>query len=374
MQCGSPPWRWLPTAGPWRCGFRCRSCASRRPSVTPGASTRNGSSSGGTSRTGSSWCRKNRPGLASRMAGLEGIAGIIAARHARVAAVRHVPRGVRRPGHAGDAVQRRLAPVRRGRSRPQVRPLEQHDARRDLQPRLRAGRGRSRGRQPDAVRDVLRGAAPLLHRGREGVRELRPQRCQLPGRVLPPGADVVLQPPHRPRAPGAGHRDLRGRSRVHDDSRRREAGGPQCRRVDDRRARGRHRAANGPGCRTVSTRQAGRSSRSPTTRSCARSASWERARASASLPPRSCATTATRRSAACWWTARRWAGWTGTRSSTRPGPGCVHGGLAGSWVQGSKESVTRVQAGRAALLPASRRAPREPRPDGHAASRVGPAT
>ena len=54
---------------------------------------------------------------------------------------------------------------RRRRPRPQVRPRQQHDARRRGQPRLRPGRGGPGRREPDGVRDLLRGEAPVLHRG-----------------------------------------------------------------------------------------------------------------------------------------------------------------------------------------------------------------
>ncbi len=104
------------------------------------------------------------------------------AHDAGAAAVRDGARGVHRAGAGGIAVQRRVAFLRRRRPRSQVRPVEQPHPRRHVQPGLRPGRGGPGRRQPLAVRDVLRGAAPVLHGGRQGVRRFRPQRRQpVPG-------------------------------------------------------------------------------------------------------------------------------------------------------------------------------------------------
>ncbi len=104
------------------------------------------------------------------------------AHDAGAAALRDGARGVRRAGAAGIAVQRRVAFLRRRRARHEVRPVEQPDAGCHVQSRLRAGGGRPGRRQSLAVRDVLRGAAPVLHRRRQGVRRLRAQRRQpVPG-------------------------------------------------------------------------------------------------------------------------------------------------------------------------------------------------
>ena len=56
------------------------------------------------------------------------------------------------------------------------------------QPRLRAGRGRPRGREPDGFRDLLRGEAAVLHRGQPGLPALRPQRRERLHQLLLPGA------------------------------------------------------------------------------------------------------------------------------------------------------------------------------------------
>ena len=69
------------TAGASRCGCPSRSCASRRPPATPGASTHAASCY---RKNESSWLvlvPKNESGLASRMTGLEGIGGIEPGRH-----------------------------------------------------------------------------------------------------------------------------------------------------------------------------------------------------------------------------------------------------------------------------------------------------
>ena len=104
------------------------------------------------------------------------------AHDAGAVALRDGARGVRRAGAPGIAVQRRVAFLRRRRARHEVRPVEQPDAGCHVQSRLRAGGGRPGRRQSLPVRDVLRGAAPVLHGRRQGVRRLRAQRRQpVPG-------------------------------------------------------------------------------------------------------------------------------------------------------------------------------------------------
>ena len=153
-------------------------------------------------RNESAWLqlvRKNESGLASRMARLEGIAGIdppttlellpyVTAREEFIAPVP--------PGSPFNDGSRFFAGAR---PRPEVRPVEQPHARCHVQPGLRPGRGRPGRGQSHAVRDVLRGAAAVLHRGRQGVRRFRAQRRQPVLGLLPARADALLQPPHRPR-------------------------------------------------------------------------------------------------------------------------------------------------------------------------------
>ena len=225
--------------------------------------------------------RKNESGLASRMAHLEGIAGInppttlellpyVTAREEFVA-----------PAPAGIAVQRRLAFLRRRGARPEVRPVEQPHARRHLQPRLRPGRGRPRRRQPHAVRDVLRGAAAVLHRGRQGVRQLRPERRQrVPGASSGPSRRCTTAAASAARRRCKVNGDLRRHAGVRPrfSARRRSSAG---RARAGRSARSRRSpAASTRGSPTASqTTRAGGRSRSPTTPCSARSANSAAARA-----------------------------------------------------------------------------------------------
>ena len=90
---------------------------------------------------------------------------------------------------------------RRLRRRPEVGNPSEPDARRDLQHRLRAGRGRRRAGQPDALRSVLPGEAAVLPR----------ERLDVP--VRQPATDrSVFLAPHRPVADGAADRHSRRRA------------------------------------------------------------------------------------------------------------------------------------------------------------------
>ena len=85
---------------------------------------------------------------------------------------------VARPSTAGDPVPLRPQRVRQRRPRPAPQARRQLRARRHRQPRLRPGRGRPGGRQPDRLRDLLPGEAAVLRRGRADLRQLRPQRAR----------------------------------------------------------------------------------------------------------------------------------------------------------------------------------------------------
>ena len=151
---------------------------------------------------GSSSCARTRAGLASRMAHLEGLVGIpppgtlelmpyVTSRAEFIA-----------PAVAGNPFNDGARAFGGGWPGPQVRRDQQPHARRDVQSRLRAGRGRPRRREPHAVRDVLRGAAAVLHGGRQGLRQLRESGAsEYWGFFFL--SRVVLQPPDRACAAGA---------------------------------------------------------------------------------------------------------------------------------------------------------------------------
>ena len=143
-------------------------------------------------------------------------------------------RPVSKGAHLGRPWRRGRAPAAHVQSHPQ----------RHGQPRLRpSGGGPGRG-EPVRVRDVLRGAAALLRRGRGLLRVRQPQLLLLLERLE---SRHVLHPPHRPPAAGAGQRGRRGRrvrrpAAQHHDSRRREAHGAHAHGVVHRRARRGHPA------------------------------------------------------------------------------------------------------------------------------------
>ena len=143
----------------------------------------------------------------------------------------------------------------------------------DDQPRLRPGRGRPGRRQPQCLRDVLRGAPPVLRRGFGHVPvQRRLQRRRVHG--------AVLLAPDRPRARRArptSRRRVRVVARPDDDHRRGQAHGPRrlvlgrrAQRRDGRRARadcGRGGSApRRPSSRSRATRSAARGASSPTSR------------------------------------------------------------------------------------------------------------
>ena len=147
----------------------------------------------------------------------------VAAPDRRVPALRAQPRIVHRARVTGRSVQRRCARVCRSGSRHQVPRQQQPVGRRDDQSGLRSSRSRSGGGEPLSLRDVLRGEAPVLHRGRERLQQLRTDRRQQFLGLQPRRADRVLLAANRPVAAGGREWRLRRRADGHDDSRRREA-------------------------------------------------------------------------------------------------------------------------------------------------------
>ena len=102
--------------------------------------------------------------------------------------------------HVRRSVQRRRAGVRRHRRRSRSTGMSSNLTLDGTdQSGLRTGRGRSGGREPDRVRDVLRGEAPVLHRGREHLQQLRPGRGEQLLGLQPLRADHLLFAAHRPR-------------------------------------------------------------------------------------------------------------------------------------------------------------------------------
>ena len=99
---------------------------------------------------------------------LHGIRGLRSSRHVEL-----LPHAVAR-ARSGPAASPGPWIGRRG-PRPQARTRQQLHPRRDHQSRLRPGRGRSFGREPDRLRDLLRREASLLPR-RQVDPELRPRR------------------------------------------------------------------------------------------------------------------------------------------------------------------------------------------------------
>jgi len=119
---------------------------------------------------------------------------------------------------------------------------QQHDPGRDGEPRLRPGRGGPGRRQPVGVRDVLRGTAPVLHRGLTGLRQLRPERRHVVQRVQPHEPLAVLLAAHRPHAAGRRRGGVRRHAGVDDDHRRRESDREDEPGLDGQFHRRRHRA------------------------------------------------------------------------------------------------------------------------------------
>ena len=165
---------------------------------------------------------KTESGLASRMGHLDGLDGV--APHRTVELMPYVvsraeyvePRGRR-------SVQRRRARVCRHRRRPEIPREQQPVARRDHQSRLRPGRSRSGGREPHGVRDLLRGEAAVLHRGREHLQQLRRGGANNFWGFNRAEPQHLLLAPHRPRAAGQRERRLRRAADGDDDPRRGEA-------------------------------------------------------------------------------------------------------------------------------------------------------
>ena len=200
--------------GPPRCGFRIRSCGFPDPPqltfginamryiqrkkeeawLVPGAEDRkrHGVADGASRRA-----RRRHP-----------------APHRGAGAVSGEPRRIRRTGRR-RSVQRRRSCLRERRARLEVSGQQQPVARRHDQSRLRPGRSRSGGGQPDRVRDVLRGEAPVLHRGGEHLQQLRPRRRERLLGLQSLRADAVLFAADRAAAAGQRQRRLRRAAERH---------------------------------------------------------------------------------------------------------------------------------------------------------------
>ena len=142
------------TAGRRRSAFRSASSVSRATRCRRGGCRCAASSSGATSRTsGRGGGRRKRAGR--RGSGISRGCACIRRRPAsRAAAVRREQVVVRRVD-AERSVQHARAPDAARRARPQGSADVEPHARRDVQSRLRPGRGRSRGAQPLGVRDLF---------------------------------------------------------------------------------------------------------------------------------------------------------------------------------------------------------------------------
>ena len=182
------------------------------------------------------WIPKSEAAYVSRFARLEGLRGISPGGR-----VEFMPYAVTqaefRPEEPGNPVRDRAHHAGQRRLRPQGRPQEQPDARRDGQSGLRAGRGRPGGPQPLGLRDLLRGEAAVLHRGRVALQQLRARRRLHERQHQLAAAAVLLQPAHRARAAGVRDRaGVRERARPDDDPGRGQ-GHREARRQLERRVR-----------------------------------------------------------------------------------------------------------------------------------------
>ena len=163
---------------------------------------------------------KKESGFVSRFPELHGITGISPPRRISITPYA-TTRGDAHDARPGESLQRRVRIRPGARGRRQDRHRQRPHAGRDRQPGLRAGRGRPRGRQSLGRRDLLRREAPVLRRGLEPV-QLRLWRRQQLHRLQLPEPGLLLQPPHRPCAPGrpAGLRLPERTVRHHDTGRR----------------------------------------------------------------------------------------------------------------------------------------------------------
>ena len=144
---------------------------------------------------------KTESGMASRMAHLDGLDGVAPRRTVELLPYLVESRRVSSRRDRRQSVQRRRARLRERRARLEVAGHQQPDARRHDQSRLRPGRSRSGRGQPHRVRDLLRGEAPVLHRGGQHLQQLRPWRRQQFLGLQSRRADALLLAAHRPRSP-----------------------------------------------------------------------------------------------------------------------------------------------------------------------------
>ena len=219
-----------------------------------------------------------------------------------------------------------------------------HGARGRDQPRLRPGGGRPGGGQPHRLRDLLRGEAPVLHRGQPGLPPLRPQRGERLHDLLLPRAAALLFATDRPGAAGDAPRATSWTRPPPPPSWPRPSSWGARRGLEPRPPRRRDRRAS---TRAVSAGLArdrtSRSSRSPTTSWAGRSGSWAGGRPR--LPGNARCTAAWTRAAstACSSTSAFVAGADGHVFLDRRRDWVVSGGLAGSTVSGSPAAVLRLQ-------------------------------
>ena len=162
-----------------------------------------------------------------------------------VAPVRHDERGAAGVGEAGKPAEGSEPAVRRRGTRHQVGHDEQLHARWRHQPGLRPGGGGPRSREPDGIRDLLRGEATVLHRGRATVPHVRPQRPD-PVRAVRRAISVALVlAPDRPDAAPGGRRRIRQPAGGDDHTRSRQGDGKDGKRLEHVAGQRRHRPGVG---------------------------------------------------------------------------------------------------------------------------------
>ena len=142
---------------------------------------------------------KKETGRASRMVHLTGLDGLKPSRRLELLPYTAGRAEYVAPASTRESVQRRFARVRVSRARHEVRADQQSDRRRDGESRLRTGRSRSRRRQSQRVRDLLRGEARVLPRRRADLQQLRTRRLERQLGLQQLRAADLLLAAHRPR-------------------------------------------------------------------------------------------------------------------------------------------------------------------------------